>query len=179
VGSSPYARKIAAAARGQLAAAGVQLVVRAAPLEAFFDRVVRGPVSAYDAAILSRVAYVPDPYDFLYIQFDSHNAERGSALGGERSNFSLYSDPRLDELLETAQHTLDREQRAALYREAQRLIRREVPLIPIAHPLKTIAYHRRVRNPPLELASGGSGLELVWLDAEWPQPRREALARRP
>lgn len=60
-----------------------------------------------------------DPYDFLNPKLKT----------GERGNFSLYSNPRVDELLTLAEKENDEEVRKNLYREAQEIIYNDAPWV--------------------------------------------------
>ena len=128
------------------------------------DRIVRSPKGDYQACLLGWMADMPDPNDFLYVQFDSQNAD----LSRAHQNIALYKNPVLDDLVERAQRLSDREQRAALYRQAQTLLRDEVPLIPIAHGFVALGARRRVHGLEVNVVSSNYGLENVWLEGAAP-----------
>ena len=58
----------------------------------------------------------------------------------EIRNYSKYSNPKVDELLETARVTLDENERAKIYQELLILLSNEVPIIPTIWNTKK---HRR------------------------------------
>ncbi|HBT00858.1 MAG TPA: ABC transporter substrate-binding protein [Citreicella sp.] len=54
-----------------------------------------------------------------------------AAQGGNGSNTGQYSNPEVDALLEKGARTFDPEERKAIYREAQEIIRGELPFLPL------------------------------------------------
>lgn len=79
-----------------------------------------------DAFWLSWWADYPDPEDFLFPLF--HSASVGS--GGNRTRCI---DPELDQLIETAQSTMDEKQRYRLYRQAEDRIIQNAPWVFMWH----------------------------------------------
>lgn len=79
-----------------------------------------------DAFWLSWYADYPDPENFLFPLFDS--ASVGSAGNRTRCN-----DPELDRLIETAQHTMEEQQRYRLYRQAENRIIKNAPWVFMWH----------------------------------------------
>ena len=53
------------------------------------------------------------------------------AIGG--NNYSMWCDPAYDKLIKQAKVVTDREQRTVLYKQAQQLLKQQVPITPIAH----------------------------------------------
>ena len=53
------------------------------------------------------------------------------AIGG--NNYSMWCNPPYDKLIKQAKVVTDHEQRAALYQQAQQLLKQQVPITPIAH----------------------------------------------
>lgn len=100
------------------------------------------------------VADIPDPDSFLYAMCTSD----GSA------NFTAYSSPEVDALLEQGRACRSQLQRLEIYRDAERRILRDASVIPLFHPLSAIAMRGEVRG--LHLTAMGVGslcLETVWL----------------
>ena len=73
-----------------------------------------------------------DPDGALFPVFHSKNF-------GAAGNRSFYKNQRVDELLETAQRTLSQDVRKGLYGEAQEIILREAPWLPIRHGIISAA----------------------------------------
>ncbi len=99
--------------------------VQVVPLEwsAFKEAVAKGQA---DMFLMSWWADYPSAENFLYPTF--HSANWGS--GGNRARFK---DPLVDRLITQAQAEADPEKRAALYRQAQRLIARQAPWLFLWH----------------------------------------------
>ena len=72
---------------------------------------------------LSWIADYPDPENFLDVLFHT----------GSDNNYTHYSDPELDALLERARVEQDQDARFALYREAEQMILDGAPWAPLYH----------------------------------------------
>ena len=83
----------------------------------------------------------PDPHDFIYYMFHSENATVGSA-----DNLSFYMNPVVDNLIFTADTTLDQAERERLYVEAQRICYEEYVHIPGYHYIDTRGVRTRVHG---------------------------------
>ncbi|MCR8632718.1 ABC transporter substrate-binding protein [Paenibacillus radicis (ex Xue et al. 2023)] len=60
-----------------------------------------------------------DPFDFLNPKF----------ITKDRGNYSMYSNPRVDELLKQGSQEIDNEKRKAIYKEAQQIIYKDAPWV--------------------------------------------------
>lgn len=92
-----------------------------------------------DAFWLSWWADYPDPEDFLFPLF--HSASIGS--GGNRTRCI---DPELDQLIETAQGTIDEKQRYRLYRLAEDRVVRNAPWVFMWHKADYFVVQPWVKN---------------------------------
>ncbi len=65
-----------------------------------------------------------------------------------KANFNRtnYSNPQLDPILQEAVDTLDREKAHDLYAQAQQLISRDVPMLPLWYPANMVIAQKRVGN---------------------------------
>lgn len=79
-----------------------------------------------------------DPDYFLSALFHSSNA--GS------SNTTFYNNDEVDKLLDEAKIAIDQDERAELYKEAQKLIADDVPMIPLMHSRPVMATSSNVVN---------------------------------
>ena len=61
-------------------------------------------------------------------------------------NRSRYSNPEVDQIIEQAFNTSNREQARELYFKAQEIISREVPMIPLWYPSNMVVANKRVGN---------------------------------
>ena len=78
-------------------------------------------------------------------------------------NVSFYRSPEVDALLLQAQAETDRAKRAALYEQAQVLVHRDAPWVPIAHMTQLFAFARRVHGYPMH-PTGKVRLRTVWIE---------------
>ncbi len=111
---------------------------------------------------LSWIADLPDPDSFLFTLLDTH---------GYYNIFS-YSNARVDSLLEAGGDEVNQAQRLLLYREAERLVLADVPLVPILNVMTLYAFQPDVRG--VEMAPYGIcsvPMEKIWIDGR----RREGM----
>ena len=80
-----------------------------------------------------------DPDGTLFPLFHSKNF-------GAAGNRAFYKNDRVDDLLTTAQRTVDQEERRRLYAEAQDIILKEAPALPIRHPTISAALRPNVHG---------------------------------
>jgi peptide/nickel transport system substrate-binding protein/oligopeptide transport system substrate-binding protein len=100
-------------------------------------------------------ADIPDPDNFLAILCGA----------GSRYNFMNYSNQRVEKLLSEALTQVDQLKRAALYREAEALILREAPMVPLLYLTFESAFQTYVKG--LEISALGGPyipLKKIWLD---------------
>jgi peptide/nickel transport system substrate-binding protein len=89
---------------------------------------------AHDLCLLGWSADAIDPDNFLYVLFDPENAEPGSAR-----NLAFFKNAELHGILSWAQEVSDRARRTQYYKEAQDIIAREAPWVPLAHAEVVVA----------------------------------------
>ncbi|SEO84008.1 dipeptide transport system substrate-binding protein [Methylobacterium sp. ap11] len=132
---NPNGRRVADMIQADLARIGVRL------------RLVTDEWAAYRAKMLAGVPAMAlfgwtadngDPDNFLGVLLACAPARPGG------SNVARWCDPAFDSLVTRARRLPDQEARAALYREAQGIVRREVPWVPIAHSAVFVAARREV-----------------------------------
>ncbi|MGB9724653.1 MAG: peptide ABC transporter substrate-binding protein [Chloroflexia bacterium] len=107
----------------------------------------------YPIFALGWIADYPDPQDFLEVLFRT----------GSPSNHTGYSNPEVDRLLEQAAAERDEEKRLALYRQAERLIVADAPIIPLTHGVTyslTKPYVRGLQVTPMGILD----LSTVWIE---------------
>ena len=88
----------------------------------------------HDLCLLGWSADNGDPDNFLYMLFDSDNAEVGNAR-----NVAFYKNAELHGILTWAQESSDQRERERFYRRAQDLIGTEAPWVPLAHAEVVVA----------------------------------------
>ena len=72
-----------------------------------------------------------------------------------KANFNRtnYSNPQLDPILQSAGDTFDREKARELYKQAQEIISRDLPMLPLWYPSNMVIARKRVGNIKID----GSG----------------------
>ncbi len=84
-----------------------------------------------------------DPEIFLLPNFQT----------GSVDNLTRYSNPKVDSLLKRAQASMESSARLELYRQAQRIIVEDAPIVPLFHEVRVSGYNTRVTGLELNLHS--------------------------
>ncbi len=89
-----------------------------------------------------------DPDNFLYYLLSKTTAQKPAAL-----NIAFYQSDEMQDVLERARMSTDRNERIELYQQAQAIFHRDVPWVPLAHAQRLLVIDRSVQN--LKLAPVG------------------------
>ncbi len=147
--------KIAQAIQANLALIGAQVTLQAAPYEQLISDYLS--TRNYEAALADlNFARTPDPDPYLFW----HQSE---AVGGQ--NYSQWDNRTASEFLETARTETDFESRARLYRNFQVVFAKELPALPLYHPIYSFGVDRQVLGvqlPPLYDVSDRLSLIREW-----------------
>lgn len=150
----PSPLRVAALVREALAEAGIRTRIVEAPSWSEYLR--RGSEGQYDMALYGWQADSTDPNDFLSALLASES------VGA--TNRSRYRSPTMDALLKRGRMSAGSEERRAIYQEAQRLFRREMPWVPLYHVSVFTAYNRSIQG----LTPGPTGI--MRYDKAWKTP---------
>lgn len=131
--SDPSQEAVAKAIQASLAKVGVTVAVRPRPPDQYDEFVVSGQQELFR---LGWIAAYPSADAFLAPLFSSESP----------NNLTEFASPAVDEQLRRARAEPDPASRAALYREAERAILDEVPVIPIAQFQLHAVLSKRVKN---------------------------------
>ncbi|MFQ5655913.1 MAG: ABC transporter substrate-binding protein [Candidatus Methylomirabilales bacterium] len=112
-------RKIAEFVQGALRGIGVTVELRELDWPAYLNLVDGGEAQFFR---LGWLADYPDPENFLTVLFHSRNI-------GSKGNLSRYANPKVDALLDRADQSMDSDERARLYQEAEKIILADAPWI--------------------------------------------------
>jgi peptide/nickel transport system substrate-binding protein len=107
-----------------------------------------------------------EPDDIYYPDYRTETGEKRTA------NFSGFSHPEVDRLLEEGRKTLNQETRKEIYRKVMEIINEEVPEINLAFISRFFGYQSHVKGfrlDPVEAnfyhpGGRGSGLPFVWIE---------------
>lgn len=133
---SPVA--VAEAIQADLAAVGIRVKIVTQEAATFLDKLKQ---SEHPMVLTGGAYRLPDPISFVYQQLDSDMTELGAI-----SNFALYRNPALHELNMQALREVDPEARAALYREALRIVYEDAPRVELSHPPFVYAFTTSVHG---------------------------------
>lgn len=134
----PWPAEVAKQVAGDLEDVGFEVEIDMQPWSSYIPYVENG---RHQAAILGWSADVPDTDNFLSALLHEDSAEIGSA-----NNISFYRSKEVSERLDRARLTHDEAERDALYLEAQALIYRDVPMVPLVYTDRMVA-HRSTHGP--------------------------------
>ena len=104
--------------------------------------------------LLGWEADFPDPSNFLTVLLHSRNVDT--------NNHTFYANPEVDRLLDAAEPLLEPARRFALFHQAEVLILRDAPWVPLFHPVSFAVRHPRVRAYELHPLRP-SRVERAWL----------------
>ncbi|TMA38718.1 MAG: ABC transporter substrate-binding protein [Deltaproteobacteria bacterium] len=135
-----------------LRAIGVELALKPVDFPTLIEA-VRHPGMA-PLFLLGWEADFPDPSNFLIVLL--HSRSRGT------NNNAFYANPEVDRLLDEAEPLLEPGRRLPLFHDAEVMIMRDAPWVPLFHPVGFAIRHPRVRNYQLHPLRP-SRVETVWL----------------
>ena len=152
--TSAAGERVAKKVQQDLAEVGIRLELKKVPWVELSTRTQEHTAQAF---LLAWIADLTDPDSFLRSPFESDGA----------ANYFDFHDQRTDELLEQGARELDPIVRAKIYREAEKRIVEQVPLVPLYHTRGTLAMRPHVRGfEPGPLGIANVDLERVWLDSQ-------------
>jgi peptide/nickel transport system substrate-binding protein len=133
----PEPTTAAAFIKDALAAIDIRVVIEQQDVNQHFPYLMAGK---HQLGLAGWTSDNNDPDNFLYPLLDADN------VGEHGNNLSRYRNQQVHTLLTAAQHELDRPKRLAMYLEAQEIIAREVPLVPLAHVYQRVAMRKQVQG---------------------------------
>lgn len=128
--------RVASLIRDDLQRVGIPVEVVSRDFQSHLTAVRSGE---HEMALLGWIGDNGDPDNFLAVLLGSAGAVPGSA-----TNIAFYRNPQFDQRVAAARLAVDPAQREALYFEALRLWRRDLPLIPIVHGEQLVVWRADV-----------------------------------
>lgn len=122
--------------QAQLSQIGVEVEIVSLERGAFIDDVISGNLEMFGLGWSSDTG---DPDYALYASFHS-------SMHGAGGNMSMYTNEKVDELLDLGRTSTDQEVRKNAYLEAQEIIWEEVPCIFIQTPEEVVIYNKDIQN---------------------------------
>ena len=131
--------QMAAAIQGDLARLGIRTRIQSYEWNTFLSKINAGLAGQGDMAEMAWMTNDPDTLFYL--------ALRSAALP-ERGGFNsgYYANPRVDALTEAARTTTNRSERAALYRQLQRLVHADAPWVFVASWRQNAVTHNALQG---------------------------------
>lgn len=150
----PQPLRLAQVIQADLAAVGIHARIVSYEWGTYLDRVHRGH---HDMALLGWQADNGDPDNFLFVHFDK------SAALPPAGNISFFRNEEVHRLLLDGQRTVSPPDRIPLYVDAQRIIHRESPWVPLVHTMELAAMRRGVDGYRLH-PTGRVLLSRTWME---------------
>ncbi|MBO8128403.1 MAG: ABC transporter substrate-binding protein [Peptococcaceae bacterium] len=134
----PQPQKIAEAIQADLAAVGIEAEIVSYEWGTYLEKAENGE---HDMILLGWTGDNGDPDNFLYVLLDKDNAVVGSS-----ANYAFYKSDEVHDLLIAAQKEMDQDKRAQLYKEAQEIIHRDAPWVPLDHSTPPLFMYKYVKG---------------------------------
>lgn len=134
----PQPDKVAQYVKGALQQVGIKVTIVPQEWASYLQEIQKGE---HEMCFMGWIGDNGDADNFLYVLLDKENTTPGSA-----SNYAFYRSDEVHELLVGARSEFDLEKRAGMYRQAQELIHRDVPIVPLVHNENKVALRERVHG---------------------------------
>ncbi len=131
----PDGQKVAEAIQSDLAEVGITAEIVSYEWATYLEKAANGEA---DAFLLGWTGDNGDADNFLYVLLDQDN------IGS--NNYTYYENQELHDILIEAQTEVDEEVRNELYAEAQEIIHKDAPWVPLAHSTPLLAGGENVVN---------------------------------
>ena len=150
----PDGRALAEALQSELRNIGVVAKIVTYDWGTYLEKTKNGE---HDIAMLGWFADLGDPDNFFYYLLSKSAAKKPAG------NIAFYRSDAMQDVLERARASTDREERVALYQQAQAIFHNDVPWVPLAHAQQILVINKKVRNLKLHPLSW-KYLRHIWLE---------------
>lgn len=133
----PDGRALAEVIQSELSNIGIKAKIVTYDWGTYLEKTKNGE---HDMAMLGWSADLGDPDNFFYFLLSKASAEKPAG------NIAFYKSDEMQNILEKARSITDREERIALYKEAQHLFHKDVPWVPLAHAKQILVINKKVKN---------------------------------
>ena len=134
----PDGKGIAEAMQQDLKGVGINAKLVTFEWGTYLDKTGRGE---HDMALLGWTGDNGDPDNFLHVLLSSTTATDTDAL-----NIAYYKNPEVDEILNKAQTTIDENERQRFYYQAQEMLVKDAPWVPIAYVKPPVGLQDQVQG---------------------------------
>lgn len=129
-------KDIATILQDQFKAVGIEASIETLEWGAYIDRTARGE---HDMFILGWVTVTGDGDYGLYPLFHT-------SAHGRPGNRAFYSNQKVDELLDIARTSINQDERAEAYKEVQKIVQEDVPIITMVYTNQNVGMQKYVMN---------------------------------
>ncbi len=133
----PDGRALAEVIQSELRNIGIDAKILTYDWGTYLEKTKNGE---HDLAMLGWSADLGDPDNFLYVLLSKTSAEKPAA------NIAFYRSEEMQNVLEKARATTDKDKRTSLYKDAQRIFHKDVPWVPLAHAKQVLVINKKVKN---------------------------------
>ncbi len=137
----PDGRALAEVIQSDLRKIGIETKILTYDWGTYLEKTKNGE---HDMAMLGWSADLGDPDNFFYFLLSKSSAEKPAG------NIAFYRSDDMQNVLEKARATSDKDERDALYKEAQRIFHKDVPWVPLAHAKQVLVINKMVKNLRLQ-----------------------------
>ena len=137
----PDGRALAEVIQSDLRKIGIETKILTYDWGTYLEKTKNGE---HDIAMLGWFADLGDPDNFFYFLLSKSSAEKPAG------NIAFYRSDEMQNVLEKARSTSDKDEREALYKEAQRIFHKDVPWVPLAHAKQVLVINKMVKNLKLQ-----------------------------
>ncbi len=133
----PDGRALAEVLQSELRNIGIETKIVTYDWGTYLDKTKNGE---HDMAMLGWSADLGDPDNFFYFLLSKSSAEKPAG------NIAFYRSDEMQDVLEKARATSDKDKRIALYKQAQQLFHKDIPWVPMAHAKQILVVNKKVTN---------------------------------
>ena len=137
----PDGRALAEVIQSDLRKVGIETKIVTYDWGTYLEKTKNGE---HDMAMLGWSADLGDPDNFFYFLLSKSSAEKPAG------NIAFYRSDEMQNVLEKARATSDKDERESLYKEAQQIFHNDVPWVPLAHAKQVLVINKRVKNLKLQ-----------------------------
>ena len=137
----PDGRALAEVLQSELRNVGIETKIVTYDWGTYLEKTKYGE---HDMAMLGWFADLADPDNFFYFLLSKSSAEKPAG------NIAFYRSDAMQDVLERARATSDKEKRISLYKQAQQIFHKDVPWVPLAHATQILVINKKVKNLKLQ-----------------------------
>ncbi len=156
----PDGRALAEVLQSELRNIGIETKIVTYDWGTYLEKIKNGE---HDIAMLGWSADLGDPDNFFYFLLSKSSAEKPAG------NIAFYRSDAMQDVLEQARATSNKEKRISLYKEAQRIFHKDVPWLPLVHAQQVLVINKKVKNLKLH------PLDWKYLRKVWIKNSRENI----